>query len=622
MFDGAIGSCGVLKLANEVVSLEVAESSGGVTLIDRLRNVSWQLEFAVEGSVTACLDGSRIIIKHATRRGDVRYIWTLGEGHVQVSLETDVMGDEPLALPGAFSPPGGVREMAIPFYQGVLIRRQNKVWERTARHGGHSAFSMSMGILFADSAGLLLAHDSPVNWTARYGENVRGPFFHFLQKRCAVEGWSGGTVRIFPVANDLTAACKTYKRLMQSRGAFKTWEEKIAERPMVNDLFGALIAFVGYNKTADVDYADGARRLRAYGFEKVLYYPLRMCHYSLDFKMGGDDPIWLTDDEIAAVKAVEGARVGPWGWTFEALDDPGRRAIFREDRNGPVANWRIDQHQWYQVCTPHQIDFIQQRFGTDMRAMDWIHYDVSACVPGSACLAKHAAHDHRPMSPREDIAWTQRLLSKETNGNRIVCSEGFVDHNTPFYDIGSTKIMPTMNENWSFVPIPMTMLVYHDSCAHTWWELHNYNALPGSAEGGIANSFGVGDVLEGLGAVGSGAPQLKAVLDALSGSAPHVFPFGKQYAWRNFEKRETYSFIVKLEDAAVQEALAAALPVAQLHQRVGKLEMMNFTLLTADGAVQSTEFSDGTRVIGNLSKEPRDVPSVGRLNGYEWRELR
>jgi hypothetical protein len=26
------------------------------------------------------------------------------------------------------------------------------------------------------------------------------------------------------------------------------------------------------------------------------------------------------------------------------------------------------------------------------------------------------------------------------------------------------------------VPIPLTMLVLHDSCLHDWWEVHNYNA--------------------------------------------------------------------------------------------------------------------------------------------------
>jgi hypothetical protein len=169
----------------------------------------------------------------------------------------------------------------------------------------------------------------------------------------------------------------------------------------------------------------------------------------------------------------------------------------------------------------------------------------------------------------------------------------------------------------------MTMLVFHDSCAHAWWEIHNYNALPGwsDASGAAFNSFNVSDLPHGLGSVGAGAPQLKAAMDALAGSAPHVFPFGKQYGWRNFETRESYSFIVRLEDAAVQEALAAALPVARLHRKIGQLEMMEHELLSEDGSVQSTRFADGTRIVANLSGEARDGGAHGKLEGHSWREV-
>jgi hypothetical protein len=53
---------------------------------------------------------------------------------------------------------------------------------------------------------------------------------------------------------------------------------------------------------------------------------------------------------------------------------------------------------------------------------------------------------------------------------------------------------------------------------------------------------------------------------------------------------------VCFEDAAVQEALIAALPVARLHRRIGKLELLSHAFLSEDGAAQATIFADGTYV--------------------------
>ena len=78
-------------------------------------------------------------------------------------------------------------------------------------------------------------------------------------------------------------------------------------------------------------------------------------------------------------------------------------------------------------------------------------------------------------------------------------------------------------------PVPMTMLVYHDSCLHDWWEVHNYNGLPGWQVGAEGHGFGL---------VGNGLPLLKAAQDALYGCPPNVFPFGRQYGWVNIATRQ------------------------------------------------------------------------------------
>jgi len=211
-----------------------------------------------------------------------------------------------------------------------------------------------------------------------------------------------------------------------------------------------------------------------------------------------------------------------------------------------------------------------------------------------------------------DLGWVRRLFSPQTVEDRVVSSEGFADEYAGWYDIGSTKMMPAQTWDPGCVPIPMTMLVFHDSCVHDWWELHNYNAHPG---------FGLADLPHGLGTTGCGRPELKASMDALYGCPPNVFPFGKQYGWADLATRKSYSYLVRLEDAAVQGALREALPVSRLHRQIGPCELASFRFLSEDRAVQATTFSDGTRVVANLSEHEGEAPEVGSLPPHSWRRL-
>lgn len=72
------------------------------------------------------------------------------------------------------------------------------------------------------------------------------------------------------------------------------------------------------------------------------------------------------------------------------------------------------------------------------------------------------------------------------------------------------------------------------------------------------------------------------------------------------------------EDAAVQEALAAALPVTRLHRRIGKLELLSHEFLSEDGALQTTTFADSTRVTVNFADEPRIVDGIGLVGPKRW----
>ena len=288
------------------------------------------------------------------------------------------------------------------------------------------------------------------------------------------------TVRLYLCDGGVAAVGRRYRRIVQERGQWVSWEKKIEAKPALERLFGSLIAFIGYVQDDTTDYVGGIRRLRAMGFESVLAYPARFAHYTDLTMADGRPPIELSDAQIAAMQG-EGAMVAPWAWTFEGKDDGSEamRSIFRHSASGPAKGWAMDGQQWYQVCPPYQARHIARRLATDMKAMDWLHFDVNATYPACACWNKgHELHAGGVLSPEQAIAETRRLLSPATVGNRIVSSEGFNDAYTNTYDIGSTKMVPLDEAEPAAVPVPLTMLVYHDCCIHDWWELHSYNANP------------------------------------------------------------------------------------------------------------------------------------------------
>ena len=108
----------------------------------------------------------------------------------------------------------------------------------------------------------------------------------------------------------------------------------------------------------------------------------------------------------------------------------------------------------------------------------------------------------------------------------------------------------------------------------------------------------------------------------LYGLPPNVFPFGMQYGWVDRPGGKTYPFRMAMEDAAVQEALRMALPVTQLHRRIGKLAMTDFEFVDGNLLVQRTTFADGTQVTANLGRESVEVAGIGVMAGHSWRATR
>jgi len=401
---------------------------------------------------------------------------------------------------------------------------------------------------------------------------------------------------------------KRYRERFIEKGRFITWEEKLTDRPDLERLFGTVICFTGYCQD-DIDYAEESRGLKELGFDKAHLFPLRFNTFSKDFLMGGFPPVNEGTETIAKIKAL-GYDVAPWTWICESLEDGTedmrlRTRIFQDGKSR--LTWQIDDFKWYKTCNCSLPEYQKESIENGVcKDLTWDHFDVFACACNMECYAlDHPSHIGRHMDRTEDREYIRKLfVTARGDGSRAISSEGFNDHYSMEYDIGSVLAWPQY-EPYDFWPIPMTMLVFHDSIIHTWWEPHGYNDDHFGRE---CEKY----------QYGGGKPKLMSAMDALYGNPPLVFPFGAQYCWTG-KGQETVLYKYRLDDPVTQVALERAKYVAELHERIGKLELIDFEFVTPNFKVQKTVFEGGITVYANFDHCLHYIPDVGTLEGESWK---
>lgn len=618
-----------LQITNDCLAIGCERDGSGLTLIDCQRKVRWRVD---EASLVHGIDPSergRQILRPLSARqaandtlaielqaGEhvVEVHYHLRPDHIDVrlpQLTTHQIGF--LAVAGFFRPEEDTFSLLLPIMQGMLWDGRGEPFDVVHGEGGHTGFSMSFVGAMASRGGLLTVAETRDDhcWWINKASDGRCRAVN-LQTASLGSMRYERVARLFPTDGDIAGIAGRYRRYVQDAGRFTSWDEKIESRPALERLFGTLFCFIGYCQD-DLDYAAECERLRACGFDRALVYPARFNTYGGDILMGGRPAIHLSREQVAAIVAL-GYDVAPWSWLNEGLDDgtAAMREIFRRNQQGEaIKHWAIDDQQWYHVCGSVMADHQRRVLANDLDDMTWDHFDVLACVPPMECHAlDHAQHAGSPLSRSQERAWIRNTFLADQQAGLPVSSECFSDAYSMEYDIGSVKAWPQYGP-WPYWPVPLTSLVYHDSLLHSWWEVHNYNSphFSRTAAG------------EGLFEYGGGRPQLMAALDALMGAPPDLFPFGAQYGWTGRGK-ETFLYQYRLDDPEVQLALRAALPVARLHRRTGRQQMVHFKILSEDGYVQESAFADGTRVVANFSRDTRGEEESGPggpLGPESWR---
>jgi hypothetical protein len=315
--------------------------------------------------------------------------------------------------------------------------------------------------------------------------------------------------------------------------------------------------------------------------------------------MGGAPPIDIRR-HLGLLEEL-GYLAASWMWVEDVPPVPADLMLGRDGE--PVSGWRIDDVAWMRSCPVRQVALANRVQDERMAGHTAQHFDVTASRQAMECY-----HPDHPLDRREDADWRRKVLETGKRRGCVVSSEGFWGYATPSYDVGSVKIALPVHPDWCTVP--MTSLVYHDSCVHDWWEVDNYNNPHHRSQGGREHAYFP---------LGGGRQALQAAQDALMGAPPNVMPFGSQYAYVGGRGPDTELYRYSLDAQEVQEALGHALPVARLHRRIGKLACLDVQVLVEDGSVQMSTFADGTRVAANYSDEERQVQGVGVLPATSWK---
>ena len=557
------------------------------------------------------IDDDKLLLTFDAGKNPVNMIYTLYPDYVEVLLPSCISNDIGIiSFPGSFNPSDNNKKYVLPIMQGMLWDGKGESFETRYHEAGHGGFSLAMFGVLGQKGGLLCVAETADDclwWVGKdkdsstWATNLQVDSLGTMRyDRC---------VRLYPTKSEITDIAKAYRKRIIEKGRFKSWEEKIKERPALERLFGTIMCFIGYCQD-DLDYVRESKKLKAYGFDKALLYSVRFNTYSKDFQMGGFPPIYLDKEVIQQIKDI-GYDVAPWSWLNEGLDDGSdeMRGRYRKNRDGElISGWQIDNQKWFKCCTSSMEEYQYRANADEFKDMTWDHFDVITCATNGECHAlDHKNHMGKPLSKTEDREWIKKLLIAGQAKTRPVSSENFNDAFSMEYDLGSVKAWAQFG-SWAFWPIPLTMLVFHDSMMHTWWEPHNYNSRYFARDMGTYQ-------------YGGGKTRLMASMDALYGCPPDIFPFGAMYGWTG-RGHETFLYKFRLEDQDTQFALQQALPVAKLHGQIGMLEMTSFEFLSKDGYVQKTEFADGTQVYANFGCGSVYIDGVGSLQSESWISVR
>jgi hypothetical protein len=623
----------MLTVKGKLLELSMKENGTGVIIKDTLKDIRWYLDestrFAARDVIRFCEDiyskvsllgqgeakkvnENTIVSSHSTKAGRISLRWVMEEDRLRIFAEA---GHEDsvtaFSLPGTFRPAEGETFVsAIPISQGILHNGKGPSFYKNLPLAGHSNLSMAMFGQSVKKGSLVTIAETESDATLVWEKTKEGKvnLFWLQYPSMGKLAYTRETV-IFFAGPDLTSICKTYRKYEIEKGRFKTWEEKISERPVLKKLFGAAVVYMGYHGDTELDYTACLKKLKACGIDRAYVYPVLMkTTQPFVFKNGSRKINAIDIRKHLSLIHKLGYTAGSFILITEGPKGKGKnskKGLKFTPEGDLVFHWGMRGRTWYGYSLWKRLAAARNMIDREHRGFDGVHYDVLCSRPLEEDYSKVNRTD-----AHEDFLNRKEIMSYAADRNMLVSAEGFRDRLTPYYDLGNSKIAHVAGRD-EYCVVPMTMLVYHDSAYQTWWEVDNYNNPEHRSQfsRGYNRNF----------YWGGGFVRIQSAMDALYGTPPDIFPFGLQYNFVPHNHPNIYFYKNRIEDESVREAVEYAKPVMKLNKRIGKLEMTELKLHRPDGTVQETVFSDGTRVIANFANVALEVPGTGVIPPESWK---
>jgi hypothetical protein len=514
------------------------------------------------------------------------------------SAEADLVS---AVWPGGISFRDEVREVCWSNYQqGALFRADGRPW-RKQEDMGHVAMRFC-GLTSARSSLAMIAETSAdARWHfADDGQHTMSAHVEFLPSMGSLA--YARRVRLAPLQEPgYVQVAQAFRAYAQQHSLWISWEERAARNPVAQKLQGAFVACAGYWFDAGADQVGVMRRMREYGFERgYLFSPKLLVPGVAWTSWLGVEPNRLTDAQLGEIQSL-GYIAAPFLQVEEADESfQGGRYFARRADGDKVKRWQIGECSFYEIAKWH-VRATLPYYDDQLQTCHGIHFDTLTAMP----LIEH--HGERSYDRRGDIALRLQVADYYRERGKAVVAESLRDWSVRMIDMGTSKsFCPVDVGDRRVWVVPLSDLVYHDSCIRVSWEHHPYDD-DRCVHSRLEKRF---------------HPFGPHLMNLLTCSPPVLFPEGMLY---EFEHREVVRedgekewevvweraapYRKRFTDEATQTALPKALEACRLHGRHGAARMLSHRFPdTGCRYLQESEFSTGLHVTANFGDEPYTLP--------------
>lgn len=399
---------------------------------------------------------------------------------------------------------------------------------------------------------------------------------------------------------DYNDICKTYRNYVDEQGRLRTLEEKAVRNPSVNDLIGCAFLHKGIKTFVqpNSDFYDAEnpeknnhlttfaqrereiRQLHEMGVEKLYLHLDGWAEPGYDNRHPDYGPACEAAGGWEGMKSLADA-MHECGYLFGIHDQYRDYYLtapsFDENFACRLPDGTIPQHQRWAggpqsyLCATQAPYYVKRNFEELAKhgiKLDCAYLDVFTCNEGDEC-----GNPMHRMTRRDCYAYRARcfeyllkngiLPSSEEVNDWAVESQVFC-HYAP-YDF----MMRVPGSPKQAIPVPLYNLVYHDCVIQPW-------------------------MMEKV------SEEEDYMLYALlNGGAPYLV---RDAAYPNIDGAFDSAVEMKLE-----EDIRRAKVVSELHEKVGKCEMVRHEFVNGNPQMQKTVFADGTSVIVDFQKQAYEI---------------